>query len=53
MELKKLEREVSVAPGDVNLGSIFLNANPNFTAAHKNKYGQDYVPPVSSEYGHP
>jgi plastocyanin len=52
-QLKNLEREVKVVPGDVNLGSIRLSANPNFTTAHKNKYGQDYVPPVSSEYGHP
>jgi plastocyanin len=51
-ELKKLEREVSVS-GDLNLGSISLNADPNFTTVHKNKYGQDYVPPVASGYGHP
>jgi hypothetical protein len=26
---------------------------PNFTLAHKNKYGLDYVPPPNSDYGHP
>jgi plastocyanin len=52
-ELKKLEREVNVSSREVNLGPIQLNTNPNFTTAHKNKYGQDYVPPASSDYSHP
>jgi hypothetical protein len=27
--------------------------NPNFSPAHKNKYGQDYVPPPGSGYSRP
>jgi hypothetical protein len=29
--------------------------NPNFTLEHKNKYGQDYIPPANSSpvYNHP
>jgi hypothetical protein len=27
--------------------------NPEFTASHKNKYGQEYVPPPKTEYDHP
>jgi len=52
-DLKKLEREVTVSSGTLDLGAIHLNANPNFTTAHKNKYGQDYVPPAASDYNHP
>lgn len=52
-DLKKLEREVTVLTGNANLGIIAVKANPNFTAAHKNKYGQDYVPPAISDYNHP
>jgi plastocyanin len=52
-DLKKLEREVTVEGPATNLGAIRLSANPNFTSAHKNKYGQDYVPPSSADYNHP
>ncbi|HUI51435.1 MAG TPA: hypothetical protein VLX60_06610 [Terriglobales bacterium] len=52
-DLKKLEREVNVAGSPVDLGVIHLGWNPNFTTAHKNKYGQDYVPPTAGGYGHP
>jgi len=52
-DLKKLEREVNISAGAANLGVITLQPNPNFTTAHKNKYGQDYVPPAAGDYNHP
>jgi len=52
-DLKKLETEVNISGSSGNLGIIHLTPNPNFTTAHKNKYGQDYVPPTTSDYGHP
>ncbi len=52
-DLQKLEKEVTVASGTLDLGAIHLTADPNFTTAHKNKYGQDYVPPAASNYNHP
>jgi hypothetical protein len=52
-DLKKLEREVTITTGNSNLGVIAVQANPNFTTAHKNKYGQDYVPPATADYSRP
>jgi plastocyanin len=52
-DLKKLEREVTIVTGNSNLGVIAVEANPNFNAAHKNKYGQDYVPPATADYSRP
>ena len=52
-DLKKLEKEVNITPSNANLGLITLQANPNFLTAHKNKYGQDYVPPATADYNHP
>ena len=52
-DLKGLEREVNISSSERALGPIRLIGNPNFTLAHKNKYGQDYVPPSSTDYSHP
>jgi plastocyanin len=52
-DLKKLQKEVTINAGSGNLGVIHMRENPDFTAAHKNKYGQDYVPPAGGEYDHP
>jgi plastocyanin len=46
-DLKALARAVTVSDSTRNLGTIEVTANPDFTLAHKNKYGQDYVPPPS------
>ena len=51
--LKKLTRVVSISGGTRTLGSVQIPENPNFTALHKNKYGQDYAPPPSTDYSHP
>ncbi len=52
-DLKKLSRSVVVSGPEFNLGTVSLAENPNFTPAHKNKYGQDYAPPPGNDYEHP
>jgi plastocyanin len=51
-ELKKLSRAVSISEATRSVGSVEIPENPNFTLAHKNKYGQDYTPAGNSTYGH-
>jgi plastocyanin len=52
-EMKNLDRVVEVSGTARTLGSIRVVQNPAFTPAHKNAYGQDYVPPSSSGYSAP
>ncbi|MGC1200914.1 MAG: hypothetical protein WA879_05145 [Candidatus Acidiferrales bacterium] len=52
-DLRSLTREVRISPAGDSLGIITLTANPDFTLTHKNKYGQDYVPPPATTYDHP
>ncbi len=49
-DLKALTRTVSVTSPTKDLGEISIPENPNFSPAHKNKYGQDYTPPPSPGY---
>jgi len=51
--LKKLTRRVRVSGDDRDLGAIVVSQDPGFTPAHKNKYGQDYVPPPQPGYAQP
>lgn len=51
--LKKLSRIVTISDSGRSLGTIRIPENPNFTLAHKNKYGLDYVPAPSSDYDRP
>ena len=51
--LNALTRTVTIADSTRDLGQIHVLENPNFTPAHKNKYGLDYVPPPSPDYDHP
>jgi len=48
--LKKLSKVVTITEASRSLGTIRIQENPNFTLAHKNKYGLDYVPPPQTEY---
>jgi plastocyanin len=48
--LKTLERTIVVSASDRSLPEIKVIENPTFTPDHKNKYGQDYVPPAGSSY---
>jgi plastocyanin len=54
-DLKALERTVTIssAPSSRSLDTIHIVDNPNFTLAHKNKYGEDYVPPPTGGYSEP
>jgi plastocyanin len=51
--LKSLTRIVNISAANKELGIIDIPENPNFSAAHSNKYGQDYTPPPAGAYGHP
>jgi plastocyanin len=51
--LSGLTRTVTISNSARNLGQIRVLENPNFTPAHKNKYGLDYVPPPNPDYDHP
>jgi plastocyanin len=51
--LKALSRVVTISENTHTLGPIHVVDNPNFTFAHKNKYGEDYVPPPTEGYQHP
>lgn len=52
-DLKGLNHTVVVSESARTLAPIRVVDNPNFTLAHKNKYGQDYVPPPNSGYVQP
>ena len=52
-DLKGLAVPVTISHSERSLGAIKVVENPNFTLAHKNKYGQDYVPPPSPGYTSP
>jgi hypothetical protein len=48
-----MSREVTISEKTRSLGAIRVVDNPNFTLAHKNKYGEDYVPPPTEGYQNP
>jgi plastocyanin len=52
-QLKELTRVVTISDSSPTLGPIQIVENPSFTAAHKNKYGLDYVPPPNPDYDRP
>jgi plastocyanin len=47
-DLKNAGRTVTISESTRTLDPIRVVENPNFSIEHKNKYGQDYVPPASS-----
>ena len=51
--LKEISRQVAISEKTRSLGAIRVVDNPNFTLAHKNKYGEDYVPPPAEGYQNP
>jgi plastocyanin len=51
--LKQMTRTVTISEAARNLTLVHIAENPNFTTMHKNKYGQDYVPPPENEYPRP
>jgi len=54
-DLKSAGRLVTISDASRSLEPVRVVENPHFTPEHKNKYGQDYIPPASSSpvYGHP
>src|ERR1700676_4961684 len=44
-QLQEFTRVVVISDSSRNLGLLHFADTPNFTLAHKNKYGLDYVPP--------
>jgi plastocyanin len=52
-DLKKLDRNVTISATARSLELVQVTNNSDFTLAHKNKYGQEYVPPPASGYGTP
>jgi hypothetical protein len=51
--LQALSRSVTISQGTRSLAPVRVLLDPNFTLAHKNKYGQDYVPPPNPGYLQP
>jgi plastocyanin len=52
-DLKGLTQRIPISSANRSLGTIRVRDNANFTTAHKNKYGQDYVPPPRPNYVRP
>ena len=52
-DLKALTRVVTISDSERSLSAIRVVEMPNFILAHKNKYGQDYVPPPTPGYAGP
>jgi plastocyanin len=50
-QLKSLERAVIISPSARTLDTVHVPTSPDVTLAHKNKYGEDYIPPPASGYG--
>lgn len=49
-DLTALERTVVISEAARDLGAIQVVENADFTLAHKNKYGEDYVPAPTDGY---
>jgi plastocyanin len=54
-DLKAAGRTVTISDSTRTLETVRVVENPNFTLEHKNKYGQDYIPPANTTpaYNHP
>jgi plastocyanin len=54
-ELKSVSRVVTISEGARSLETIKVIENANFSLQHKNKYGQEYIPPANTgpTYGRP
>lgn len=49
-DLQALGRTLTISSSARSLDPIRVINNPDFTLAHKNKYGEDYVPPPAMGY---
>lgn len=50
-QLKSLDRAVAISSSTRSIGGVHIATSPDVSLSHKNKYGQDYVPPSTSGYG--
>lgn len=50
-QLKSIDRSVTISATSRSIDGVQVPESPDVTLAHKNKYGEDYVPPPSSGYG--
>jgi plastocyanin len=48
--LKALDRTVVISSGSRAIEAVRVPESPDVTLAHKNKYGEEYVPPLSGGY---
>jgi plastocyanin len=48
--LKAFDRMVTISPSTRALGTVQVTDSHDFKLAHKNKYGQDYIPPAAAAY---
>jgi plastocyanin len=52
-DLKALDRTISVSADSHSLPPLQVIDDGNYKLAHKNKYGQDYLPSSNPAYNHP
>ena len=54
-DLKSVSRAVTISDAARSLDALQVIENPNINLEHKNKYGQEYVPPANTSptYNHP
>jgi hypothetical protein len=54
-ELKSVSRMITISEAARSLETIKVIENANFSLEHKNKYGQEYIPPANTgpAYGRP
>lgn len=48
--LKAFDRMVTISESTRALGTVQVTDGRDFNLAHKNKYGQDYIPPANAPY---
>jgi plastocyanin len=47
-DLKNVSRAVTITDATRSLETVRVVENPNFSLEHKNKYGQEYIPPANN-----
>jgi len=52
-DLQALDRDAEVSSSARALGAVRVMLNPNWSLAHKNKYGHEYIPPPTGGYDKP
>lgn len=50
-QLKSLERTIAISSSSRSIDGVQVPVSADVTLSHKNKYGEDYIPPPTSGYG--